>query len=165
MPGSDDEILIRIAADVAKAVEGLSAVVTQMGTMAESITSVNDAATASAGVSESFAETWVTGVDESAAASVAWGVQMSKAFDLIGDAVEDVVGSLPKMIAAAADAGDAAYTMSQRLNVRSKVWRNSATSASKAAPTSPGWRRPSSNWASASPTPAARAHRPSRNWA
>ena len=113
---SDSEILIKVSADLAQAASAFTSLVEQMGTMSEAITAVDEAAKASAGVSEGFAESWVTGVDESAAASVMWGQQMSQAFDAVKDAVGDVLTALPSMVGEAARVGDEMYSLGQRLN-------------------------------------------------
>lgn len=114
---ANEDVLIKVAADIAQAVTAMQTMVAQMGDVVKSITDTNKAAEDGKESTKSFWEEWVTGADKGKAAGEAWGKQMSKAIDDVKQGIKDVITGLPNMVTAAAAAGDEFFTLSNRLNV------------------------------------------------
>lgn len=114
---ADDEVLIKIAADIASAVEGLSTLTEKMSEVVGQITDVGAKSEEAEGATKSFWETWVGGAENGTTASVLWGEQMSQAFDTLKEGVGDAIKALPNLVANSAAVGDELFTMSNRLNI------------------------------------------------
>jgi len=114
---ADDEVLIKIAADIASAVEGLSTLTEKMSEVVGQITDVGAKSEEAEGATKSFWETWVGGAENGTTASVLWGEQMSQAFDTLKEGVGNAIKALPNLVANSAAVGDELFTMSNRLNI------------------------------------------------
>jgi hypothetical protein len=96
---AEDEVLIKIAADVNQAASALTSIVTQLGVMVEQMKKVGEQA------------------EETGEKAVTAGTQMGKAFDIVKNAVISTVRAFPAMVTAAADLGDQLGDMSKRTGV------------------------------------------------
>lgn len=117
MMAEDNEVLIKVAADIAQAVQSLATVATSMGEVVESISTVNQTTEQTEATTKSFWETWVSGTKEGEVATVAWGNILAKSFETLQDGVSGALKSLPNLVSGVASAGDEMKTLSNQVNV------------------------------------------------
>lgn len=85
--------------------------------LVDGMSAAGKAAEEAKNASQSFWMSWITGANESATASVAWGQQLSQAFDTLKQGVKDALTAFPSMVDQMARAGDEAGTLANRLNL------------------------------------------------
>lgn len=113
---ANEDVLIKVAADIQQAVQGMNQIVQQMGEVVKAVTDTNKVAEDGEKTAKSFWETWLTGANQTGASAVAWGQQMSQAFDALKDGVKDAITALPNMVAHSAAVGDELFTMANQLD-------------------------------------------------
>lgn len=113
---ANEDVLIKVAADINQAVQSLNQIVGQMGEVVKAVTDTNRVAADGEKTAKSFWETWLTGANQTGASAEFWGKQMSDAFDILKGGVADAITSLPRMVTEAAQVGDEMKAMAARLN-------------------------------------------------
>ena len=113
---NDSEILIKVASDVSNALAGMTALAQSMTETVAAVKAIGETSEQSGQQSQTFFDGLNANAEASGAATVAMGVTMSKAFEQVGEVLGTIVSAFPQMISAAADAGDEALVMANRLN-------------------------------------------------
>jgi hypothetical protein len=113
----DNEVLIKVAADIASAVAALSQVSGQLNDLLAGVAGMQEQTEETEVATKSFWETWVTGAQGGTTASVLWGEQLSKSVDILKSGLYDLAMSFPNSVSQAANLGDELFTMSNRIGV------------------------------------------------
>jgi len=100
---ADNDVLIKIAADVASAVKALEGMVEKLDATNKAIAAIGDTSSKAKKDSESL--------------STFFGVQMAKSFDAAKEAALGLVEKIPDMVGHVAELGDSLLAMSQRTGV------------------------------------------------
>ena len=116
MPSSD-EVLIKVAADVASAADSLMFLKEMFIGMAETMAEVTKKTEDAEPVQRSFWDTIMNGTAEGVAGATTWGNVMAKTLEDVTNKVGQAIKAFPQMIQAQADAGDAAAGMATRMGL------------------------------------------------